>query len=368
MNKLRVVELFSGIGAWSKALESLGIPHEVVLAVDHDKFPVTAYNAIHNTDFSPIDIETLDPNDVPDCDIICYSPPCQSFSSSGKQLGFKDERGILFFDAMRIISAKKPRYALMENVKGLTQKFKKEFDVMLERLESAGYKNYWKIINSKDQNVAQNRERVFVISIRNDIDKEFEFPNPIELKKNISNYIEEDASATILHTVLMKGCSLRTRSYMGQPQQLEIRKDNLSNAVTTVPKDFMIAIVDDIYKGRDVRIYEKYCPTIRSGRKGFKIVAKVGDKYSLVKDSSDVKDDQDYFFIREMSTLEAFRFMGFTDEDYEKARLALNNTYYKGKDKSQTRLYKLAGNSIVVDVCERLFEQLLPEYIPSKKE
>lgn len=363
-------------------------------------YPVTAYNAIHNANFEPTDITELNEKDVPDCDIICYSPPCQAFSAAGKQLGFEDKRGILFFDALRIIKEKKPKYALMENVKGLTQKkFIKEFEVMLQELEQAGYKNYWKVLNARDHNVAQNRERVFVISIRNDIEQDFSFPVESELNKKIIDYLEEDAQAPIIHniyggfqetvarsfeeysptlttsaggghipSVLIKGCSLRTRSYMGQPQKLEIRKDEMSNTVTTVPKDFMIAIVDDTYKGRDIRAYAEYCPTIRSGRKGFKIVAKIDGKYSLVKDSSEIVDDCDYFFIREMYTLEAFRFMGFEDSDYEKAREALNNTYYRGKDKSQTRLYKLAGNSIVVDVCERLFEELLSEYIDEKFE
>jgi DNA (cytosine-5)-methyltransferase 1 len=398
LKKLKVVELFSGIGAWSKALENLHIPHKVVLAVDNDKYPITAYNAIHNANFESIDISELDEKSVPDCDVICYSPPCQSFSAAGKQLGFEDKRGILFFDALRIIKEKKPQYALMENVKGLAQKkFAKEFETMLDELEKAGYTNYVpnrKVLNAKDYNVAQNRERLFVVSIRNDVEQTFKFPVESKLNKKIIDYLEEDAQSPILHniyggfketttrtfeeysptirtsaggghipSVIIKGCSLRTRSYMGQPQKLEIRKDELSNTVTTVPKDFMIAIVDDTYKGRDLRMYTEYCPTIRSGRKGFKIVAKVGDTYSLVKDSSDIVDDGDYFFIREMSTLEAFRFMGFEDEDYNKARQALNDTYYKGKDKSQTRLYKLAGNSIVVDVCEAIFKELLPEYI-----
>jgi len=124
-------------------------------------------------------------------------------------------------------------------------------------------------------------------------------------------------------------------------------------------KTFQIAILDDTYKRRDIREYQEYCPTIRSGRKGFKIVAKTGDeKFKLIKCPDEITDDKNYAFIREMSTLEAFRFMGYEDEDYEKARQALNNTYYKGKDKSNTRLYKLAGNSIVVNVVEALLKQI----------
>ena len=392
IEKLKVVELFSGIGTWSKALENLNINHEVVLAADNDDHPVTAYNAIHNSNFNPIDITKLNENDVPDCDIICYSPPCQSFSVAGKRLGFEDTMGVLFYDALRIIKHKQPKYALMENVKGLTQKkFENEFKIMLDELEKAGYRNYWKVLNAKDYDVAQNRERVFVISIRSDIKQEFEFPIELGLNKRIEDYLEDDATSPILHniyggfeetearvfrdysptictsaggghipSVIIKGCSLRTRSYMGQEQQMEHRKDELSNTVTTVPKDFMVAILDDTYKDRDIREYYEYCPTIRSGRKGFKVVAKSNNqKFKMVKNADEITDEKEYALIREMSTLEAFRFMGYTDNDYEKVKKALNDTYHKGNDKSNTRLYKLAGNSIVVGVCEELFKNLL---------
>lgn len=387
----RVVELFAGIGAWSKALKNLGIDYEVVLAVENDEYPLTAYNAIHNTNFEPIDITKLDENEVPDCDVICYSPPCQTFSAAGKQEGFDDHRGILFFDALRIIKAKRPKYALMENVKGLTtKKFEKEFAIMLEELEKAGYNNYWKILNALDYGVPQNRERVFVVSIRKDIDTGFEFPEPIESKSNLTDYLEEDARLPILHniyggfkekkarvfeeysptirtsaggghipSVVVKGCSLRTRNYRGQPQRLEIRKDDVSNTVTTVPKDYMVAILDDTYKNRDIREYLEYVPTIRSGRKGFKVAVKINDEYRLAKSEEDIIEGVEYVFIREMTNKEAFRLMGFTDEDYEAARKAVNDTFYKGKDRSATRLYRMAGNSIVVDVCMALFKELL---------
>lgn len=395
MLKLKVVELFSGLGAWAKALQNLKVPHEVVLAVDHDEYPVVAYNAIHNANFKSADITKLNENDVPDCDIICYSPPCQSFSMAGKQLGFEDTRGILFFDALRIIKAKKPKFALMENVKGLTTKrFAKEFEIMLDELEKAGYKNYWKVLNAKDYNIPQNRERVFVVSIRNDIEQEFEFPSEKELTNSLKDYLEEDARLPILHniyggfkekkarvfdeysptirttsggghipSVVVKGRNLRTRNYINQSQRLEIRKDDVSNAVTTVPKDYMVAIVDDTYKGREPREYTEYSPTIRSGRNGFKVVVKDNENYRLLKDDEEFNNDSEYLLIRNMSTLEAFRLMGFDDEDYYKARQALNDTFYKGKDRSNTKLYRLAGNSIAVPVVEEIFKSLLKNKI-----
>lgn len=159
--------------------------------------------------------------------------------------------------------------------------------------------------------------------------------------------------------MIIKGCSLRTRSYMGQSQQLEIRKDNLSNTVTTVPKDFLLALTDNSFTGEELKSYVCDFPLNTLKKKGFKLVSRSGDgKFTAVKPDAEISDTHEYMFIREMSPLEAFRFMGYTDEDFNKARKALNDTYYKGKDKSNTRLYRLAGNSIVVDVCEALFKQL----------
>jgi DNA (cytosine-5)-methyltransferase 1 len=360
LKKLKVIELFAGIGAWSKALENLGVDHEVVFIAEKEQPQVIAYNAIHNASFEPVDITTINPNDVPDCDIIFYSPPCQAFSAAGKQLGFEDQRGVLFFDALKIIKAKKPKYALMENVKGLTQKkFQFEFETMLELLEQEGYVNYLpngKVINAKDY-IPQNRERVFIVSIRKDIEQEFKFPSNIKLTSRLEDYLEPDAQLPILHniyggfneteprvfneysptirtsagdrhlpSVVVKGCSLRTRSYMGQPQQLEVRKDNVSNTVTTVPKDFMVAI-NGIEYNQDT----------------------LPKKYKVVGE----------WLTRQMSTLEAWRLMGFSDEDHNKAKEALNNQLHKGKDKSKKKLYDMAGNSIVVNVVEEILKELL---------
>jgi DNA (cytosine-5)-methyltransferase 1 len=186
--ELKVIELFAGIGAWAKGLITAGIKHKVVAVVEFDKKTIQCYNAIHGTQFEPMDITKLSGDELPDCDMICYSPPCQAFSVAGRQEGFNDVRGILFFDALRIINSKKPKYALMENVKGLTgKKFKNEFEYMLKALEDAGYNNHWKVLNAKDYGIPQNRERVFVVSIRNDIKKDFRFPLPLDNKQRQRN-------------------------------------------------------------------------------------------------------------------------------------------------------------------------------------
>lgn len=354
MNRLKVIELFSGIGAWSKALTNLNIDHEVVLAVDKEKHQMTAYNAIHGTNFIPQDITELDENTVPDCDIICYSPPCQAFSAAGKQLGFEDQRGVLFFDALRIIKAKKPKFTLMENVKNLTgKKFQFEFEAMMQCLEREGYRNYWIVLNAKNHGMCQNRERVFVISIRNDIEQRYKFPEIIPLKTELENVIDEDFEFPT--NTQIKSCSLRTRTYMGQPQQLEIRKDNLSNTVTTVPKDSMIAIpLDDRYS---IALKDRGEWKIKQDR----IVSCIDANYWKGVDNHAQRTMlvNNEYFVRMLTTLECFRLMGFRDEDHMKAKEALNNTYYKGKNKSKSKLYQLAGNSIVVNVAEEIFKKLL---------
>ena len=348
IKKLKVIELFAGLGAYSKALKRLNLNFEVLAAIENDEKTIHSYNLLHGSNYEPIDITDVDEKSMPDCDVICYSPPCQAFSNAGKQLGFEDKRGILFFDALRIIKEKKPKYCMMENVKGLTQKkFENEFKSMLDSLKEVGYTNYWKVINAKDYGIPQNRERVFIISIRSDIDQEFKFPEPTPLRFELKDALDEDAQLPILHniyggfkeikprifndhsptlrtpaggghipSVIVKGCSLRTRSYMGQPQRLEVRKDDFSNAITTVGKDYMIAI-----KGVEYNI--------NNLPKGYKVV---GD-----------------YLTRELNQVETFRLMGFDEED----------AYILDKNNvSKRQMLKMAGNSIVVDVLEKLFVEL----------
>jgi DNA (cytosine-5)-methyltransferase 1 len=298
LNKLRVVELFAGIGSWSKALENLHVPHEVVLAVDNDKYPITAYNAIHNANFEPIDISELDERSVPDCDVICYSPPCVSFSSAGKQLGFEDKRGILFFDALRIIKEKKPKYALMENVKNLAgKKFKNEFTSMLEELEKVGYKNYWKVLNAKDYGIPQNRERLFLISVRDDINQEFTFPEPIEYKTKFKDVLETDPNIIKNHIHSQKAIDYMNRVTRDGRTHWDFKhhndtKDDNSHCLTAnihkgVPynvvvdrrpelidfleEDATVPILHNIYGGfkeTAARKFEEYSPTIRTSAGG----------------------------------------------------------------------------------------------------
>jgi DNA (cytosine-5)-methyltransferase 1 len=199
---MRYLSLFSGIGAFEKSLERLGIKYELVAFSEIDKYAVKSYCAIHNVDESLNlgDITEIDETALPkDIDLITYGFPCQDISIAGKQKGLFNEDGTqtrsgLFFDAFRIIEATQPRIAIAENVKNLTgKKFKGQFEIVLKSLEVAGYNNYWKVLNAKDFGIPQNRERVFIVSIRKDIDDgNFEFPKGFPLELRLKDIMEDE--------------------------------------------------------------------------------------------------------------------------------------------------------------------------------
>lgn len=200
---LKVLSLFSGIGAFEKALENLGIKHEILGYCEIDKYASKAYSIIHDIPESKnlIDVTKVDILDIEDTvDLITYGFPCQDISNAGKQKGFVDEKGHrtrsgLFFEALRIIDDYRPKFAIAENVKALTsKKFKEEFETVLESLNEVGYNNYWAVLNAKDYGIPQNRERVFIISIRKDIDKGFTFPDPISLTVRLKDMLENNVS------------------------------------------------------------------------------------------------------------------------------------------------------------------------------
>ena len=197
---LKYLSLFSGIGAFESALTNLGVDYEVVNYCEIDKFASKSYSAIHGIpetknlwDITKVNVFNL-PKDV---DLITYGFPCQDISLAGHQKGLFNEDGSLtrsglFFKALDVIEYCKPKVAIAENVKNLVgKKFKPQFDIVLDSLDKAGYNNYWKVLNAKDYGIPQNRERVFIVSIRKDIDNElFEFPKPYSLEKRLKDFLE----------------------------------------------------------------------------------------------------------------------------------------------------------------------------------
>lgn len=186
---LRVLELFAGIGACSKALERLNILHEIVDAVEIDKFAIASFNAIHGTNFEPQDITKWD-KDI-ECDLIMHGSPCQDFSIAGKQAGGDKDSGTrssLMYETLRIVGKLKPKYVIWENVKNiLSKRHVHNYDAYEEFMTNLGYVTFCNVMNAKNYGIPQNRERVFTISIKPEgdfLNKSYYSPEPIPLTKN----------------------------------------------------------------------------------------------------------------------------------------------------------------------------------------
>lgn len=192
--KLKVLELFGGIGACTAALKRLGIDFEVADYVEIDKYAVASYNAINKTNFEPQDITKWD-KDI-EVDLIMSGSPCQDFSLAGLGKGGdkgSGTRSSLMYENIRIIEKLKPKYVIWENVKNLlSKKHIHNFNAYLEAMEQLGYNNFYQVLNAKDYGIPQNRERVFTISIRKDINKLFTFPPKQELKLKLKDLLEDE--------------------------------------------------------------------------------------------------------------------------------------------------------------------------------
>lgn len=162
--KLRLLSLFSGIGAFERALENIGCDFEIVRYCEIDRPASKAYSLMHGV---PEELNLWDVtkvNDIPpDIDMVTYGFPCQDISAIGNKRGFTHEgqstRSGLFFEALRIIEKARPKYAIAENVRNLvTNRFEREFQTVLSSLDDAGYNSYWKVMNAKEFGIPQERE------------------------------------------------------------------------------------------------------------------------------------------------------------------------------------------------------------------
>ena len=195
--KLTVNELFSGIGAQRKAFERLGIPHEVVGISEIDKYAIQSYEAMFGETKNYGDICTAPRLDY--ADLWTYSFPCQDISVAGNQKGINENtRSGLLYQVQRLLEVAKdegnlPKYLLLENVKNLVgKKFKSQFDNWLFYLDQLGYDTYWQVLNAKNYGIPQNRERVFAVSIRRDLNQKYEFPKAEPLTKKLADILEDE--------------------------------------------------------------------------------------------------------------------------------------------------------------------------------
>ena len=357
---LRVFEAFAGYGSQSIALRNLGIEYEVVAISEIDKYAIKAYEAIHGPTNNLGDICKIDPSDIPDHDLFTYSFPCQDLSVAGKQAGLgKGTRSGLLYECEKVIEAKKPKYLLLENVKNLVgKKFKPQFDEWLDYLKSLGYTNYWKVLNAKDYGVPQNRERVFVVSILGE-HKPYEFPKPIPLDKCIANILEDEVDEKYY---INKPFHLVNK---GHQAELDIKgQDCIKRAYST---DKIAPTLTTMQGGlREPKILTLPCICASRGRNPdnpsdrtpgapteqrleFNTKGTSNTITTVQKDNYVVEPS---YRIRKLTPRECFRLMGMRDDNIDKIQAA---------GISNTQQYKMAGNSIVVDVLEAIFKNLFME-------
>ncbi|WP_196759444.1 DNA cytosine methyltransferase [Streptobacillus moniliformis] len=174
---LKFIDLFAGLGGFRLSLESFGA--ECVYSNEWDKNAQKVYQ-MNFGDMPEGDITLIDENNIPDHDILCAGFPCQAFSISGKQKGFEDNRGTLFFDVARIIKAKNPKVVFMENVKNFASHDNgNTLKIVQNTMIDLGYDFYYDILNSLDFGIPQKRERIYMVCFRKDLNiKNFIFPKP----------------------------------------------------------------------------------------------------------------------------------------------------------------------------------------------
>lgn len=200
---------FSGIGSPEMALKMLGIEHEQVFACEIDKYARKSFEAIHGSPKTFYnDITERDHNEVPQLDLYCAGFPCQSFSMAGKRKGFEDVRGTLFFNVAEFIKINQPKCFILENVKGLlSHDGGKTFQTIISLLtdnggtangqmfipyfeDGLGYHIYYKVLNTKDYGIPQNRERIFIVGFREF--REFSFPKPFKLELRLKDMLQDN--------------------------------------------------------------------------------------------------------------------------------------------------------------------------------
>ena len=170
MQPIRTLDMFSGIGGFRSGLEAIG-GFSFVGHCEIDKYANQAYEAIYQPkgEFYYEDARKIDPDTLPDIDLICGGFPCQSFSIAGKRKVFDDTRGTLFFEIARIAAVKRPKYLLLENVPGLlSHDSGRTFATILSALDELGYDVAWQVLNSKDFGVPQSRQRVYIVGYLRD--------------------------------------------------------------------------------------------------------------------------------------------------------------------------------------------------------
>ncbi|MBQ9845300.1 MAG: DNA cytosine methyltransferase [Oscillospiraceae bacterium] len=305
------IDLFAGLGGFRLALESFGA--RCVYSNEWD-IPVQKVYAENFGDTPEGDITKVDEYSIPDHDILCAGFPCQAFSISGKQRGFEDSRGTLFFDVARIVKAKKPKVVFLENVKNFaTHDNGRTLDVVRRTMEELGYTFYQRVLNSVDYGVPQKRERIYMICFRNDLNIDnFSYPKPFKLKRHVEDFLLDD-------------------------------EDVVKHLYVSRPDTYMSDIKDDKYSDKPIRL-----GTVNKGGQGERIYSTKGIAVTLSAYGGGVFAKTGGYLIngktRRLHPRECARIMGFPD------------TYKICSNANQA--YKQFGNSVVIDVLQLITEQI----------
>lgn len=299
------IDLFAGLGGFRIALESLGA--KCVYSNDWDESAQKVY-AENFGDVPEGDITQIDEKAIPNHDILCAGFPCQAFSISGKQRGFEDGRGTLFFDVARIVKEKKPKIVFMENVKNFaTHDNGRTLSVVKATMEELGYQFHQKVLNAVDYGIPQKRERIYMICFRNDLNVTgFKYPKPFELTRHVEDFLLEDEKM-VKHLYVERADTY----YNGT------KDEEYSN------KSIRLGIVNK--GGQGERIYSTKGIAITLSAYGGGVFAKTGG-YLINKK------------VRRLHPRECARIMGYPD------------TYKICKSDNQA--YKQFGNSVVIDVIQ----------------
>ena len=320
--KFTFIDLFAGIGGFRIALESLG--GKCVFTSEWDKYAADTYKA--NFGEEPAgDITKIEAKDIPSHDVLCAGFPCQAFSISGKQNGFNDTRGTLFFDIARIADYHKPKVLFLENVKNLAKhdncKTLNTILRVLRKIGDIGYEPFFEVLNASRYGVPQARERIFFVCFRKDLGiKHFEFPKFID-KQICLKDIAESLSETKDFKV--------DRDDIKFTKDTHIKPDMFSNYPL---KPIRIGIINK--GGQGERIYSEYGHAITLSAYGGGAAGKTGAYLINGK-------------VRQLTPRECLRCLGFPE-------------WFKFlKETSIHQAYKQCGNSVVTPVVKYIFEEVL---------
>lgn len=360
----KVIELFAGIGAPHHALSIMNMFNgnpgvEVIDAVESDSKTINSYNIIHETDFKAQDVLTWD-KDV-DCDLLWASTPCQAFSVAGKGLGAEDKRGAPLWEAtIRILNKTKPKYFILENVKGFLQEKHRELREWFEReVAKAGYMYRRVVLNAKDFGVPQNRERVFYICWKTNVlmdeaiyDDGIFQPSRSKDTLHFSLHREQwyynDPEKTIFYPNGDIAFPNELPGYKGKMilvnyDALKNQKPGKINKVATLKNCYY---GDDVLAAKEIPFHSDSYFTGTQGIAGTIVTATPGFKGKIMEETHDIERVK----YRTLSPSECMSLMGFRYTAEFDLRM---------QGVSPNQIYKNAGNSVVVTVVMGIFDFLV---------